>query len=724
MAVDSRRGNCLLKTLTLALIGALSLWLAPPAARAQAVVDSGHVQAQLIAQSATAPPGGTVYVALRQKIDRGWHTYWRNSGDAGEPTRIAWTLPAGWRAGDLVWATPQRLPLKTLMDYGYTGEVILPVPITVPASARPGQTVLLKAAVSYLVCEDLCVPEDAVLSLAVKVAAGAPGPDLRWGRAVDRALAQAPKPAGLKAVMARQGSVLRIAITGAALKGADLKGAYFYPYAATVIAHAAPQRIERGPAGLTLTLTPGYDFTRGKPPAAVSGVLALGDRAFEITARPGALPAAARGLGPLAGVGGGGAASDPAGDAAPSLAAALGFAFIGGLILNLMPCVFPVLSMKAAALVRHAHRPRAARAHGLAFLVGVLAAFALLAGALIAAQAAGAAAGWGFQLQSPLVVGALCLVMVLVALNLLGLFEVGGGLQGAGGALASRGGLVGSALTGALAVVVAAPCTAPFMAGALGFALTQPPAVALLVFVALGLGFAAPFTLLAFAPGLLRRLPRPGPWMVVLRRLLAAPMVAAAAWLAWVFHRQAGPQALLLLGAAVLAVAAAAWIVGRGQRRDRTGTLPAMAGAGAVLAAAALLVVAVRSPLPEPPRVAAGSEAFSPQRLEALRAQGRPVLVNFTAAWCVTCQVNERLALSTPPVADALRRTGAAYLKADWTNRDAVIARVLADHGRAGVPLYLLYGRGGGAPVVLPQLLTEGEVVSALEAAAGPQASL
>lgn len=706
----------MLKTLTLALVGALILFMSPAAGRAQAVVDSGHVQAQLVAQSSTAPPGGIVYVALRQKIDRGWHTYWRNSGDAGEPTRIAWTLPAGWRAGGFVWATPQRLPLKTLMDYGYTGEVFLPVPITVPASARPGQTVTLKAAVSFLVCEELCVPEDAALTLPVKIAAGAPGPDVRWGRAVDRALAQAPKPAGLRAVMVRQGKSLKIAVTGAALKGANVSGAYFYPYSPTVIAHAAPQRIERGPGGLTLTLVPGYDFTKGKPPAAVSGVLALGDRAFEITARPGALPAAARGLGPVAGAGLG---QDGAGGL--SLPLALGFAFLGGVILNLMPCVFPVLSMKAAALVRYAHHPRAAKAHGLAFLSGVLVAFLALAGALIAAQSAGAVAGWGFQLQSPLVVGALCLVMLLVALNLLGLFTVGASLQGAGGGLAAKGGLAGSVFTGALAVVVAAPCTAPFMAGALGFALTQPPAVALLVFLALGLGFAAPFTLLAFAPGLLRRLPRPGPWMVVLQRVLALPMLAAAAWLAWVFQRQAGQTALFLLAGAAAAVILGAWTTGRGQRRERLPIPFAGFAAGAAVAAMALLVVAVRAPVPPAATmVALGSEPFSPQRLASLRGEGRPVLVNFTAAWCVTCQVNERLALSTGPVAETLKRTGVTYLKADWTSRDAVIAQVLAEHGRAGVPLYLVYGKGGGEPVVLPQLLTEGEVVSALEAAAGP----
>jgi DsbC/DsbD-like thiol-disulfide interchange protein len=267
-------------------LSVLAFFAALSGAAAQAAaVDTGHLQAELIAGSASAPPGGTIYVALRQKIDRGWHTYWRNSGDAGEATKIVWTLPPGWRAGPIIWARPQRLPLKPLMDYGYTGDVILPVAITVPAGARPGQTVTLKAAVTFLVCEDICVPEAAVLTLPVKVATGRPAPDVRWGWAVERALAAAPKPAGLRAVLSREGARLRIVVTGSALKGASGRGAYFFPYASTVISHAAPQGVERGDGGLILTLSPGYDFTQGRPPAVFSGVLDLGDRAYEITVR-------------------------------------------------------------------------------------------------------------------------------------------------------------------------------------------------------------------------------------------------------------------------------------------------------------------------------------------------------------------------------------------------------------------------------------------------------
>jgi thiol:disulfide interchange protein len=709
-----------------ALVLAFTAGMAAPA-KAQAV-DTGHIVAELQSQTAAAPPGGTVYVALSQSIDKGWHTYWRNPGDAGDPPRIKWTLPAGWGAGDIVWPKPERLPLKTLMDYGYTGHVLLPIPLQVPASAKPGQTVALKAAVSFLVCEAICIPEDAVLTLRMKVAEGSPLPHPKWGAAIDRTLAAAPKPAGLKAVWARQGNQLKLAVTGRPLKGVKPRTAYFYPYSSTAIQHAQPQRIERGPDGVTFTLAAGYDFTQGKPPAQVAGVIDLGDRAYEVTARAGALPGGARGLGAVAAP----AAGDNGGEGPPGglgLPLAVAFAFLGGVVLNLMPCVFPILSMKAAALAGHAHEPRAARWHGLAFLAGVLVTFLALAGALIAAQAAGAAVGWGFQLQSPAVVAVLCLLMLLVALNLSGVFEMGAGLQGAGASFTTPGGLAGSAATGALAVVVAAPCTAPFMAGAIGFALTQPPALALLVFAALGLGFAAPFVLIAFAPALLRRLPRPGPWMDTLRRVLAFPMYGAAAWLGWVFAVQAGSEALAVLLAAVVAAAMAAWLYGRWQDARLAGRrwLPFAIPAALVGAAAVVLTVigaqapAVPSAVAGEAKVAAGAlpeEPYSPERLAQLRAEGRPVFVNFTAAWCVTCKVNERLALATKPVEEALARTGAVYLKGDWTNRDAVIARTLAEHGRAGVPLYLVYGKDGGEPVVLPQLLTEGQVVAAIEDAA------
>jgi len=719
-----------LNVLRMAAAAAAALVLAGPAA-AQGFgqpkapvfgeVDTGHLVADLVPEKAAIAPGETIHVALRQRIDKGWHTYWRNPGDSGEATQIRWTLPAGWRAEDIVWPTPERQPTGPLMNYGYSGEVLLPVALTAPADATPGQTVELTAAVAFLVCEEICVPEDAVLGLRLPVAATPAGPHPQFGKAVAAALAAAPRPAPLTAVFVREAEALKLAVAGAPLAGADFADAYFFPFDGTAIDHAKPQAIERGPQGLTLTLTPGYGFQSPTPPAELAGVLSLGGgRAFEIKAQAGALPAEAAGLGPPPA-----RAQPAAGGGELGLIAAVGFALLGGLILNLMPCVFPVLAMKAAGLARHAHERREAQRQGLAFLAGVLVTFLALAGLLIALKEAGAVAGWGFQLQSPPVVAALSLLMLAVALNLSGVFEVGTSLQGAGSGLASQRGMAGAFFTGALAVVVAAPCTAPFMAPALGWALTQSAASALVVFLGLGLGFALPFVLVAFVPGLLTRLPRPGPWMVGFRKLLAFPMYGAAAWLAWVLTVQAGDMALARLFAAAVTLALAGWMAGVAQRRQAQGGRPVLAGSAAGMLAAGALAAAVW-PGYQPVSAAAAPasaadipyEAYSPERLASARAEGRAVFVNFTAAWCITCKVNERTALSTAEVADAFRRTGTVYLKADWTLKDEIIAGELARHGRAGVPLYLVYGKGSQDGVILPQILTGKTVVDALEAAA------
>jgi thiol:disulfide interchange protein DsbD len=686
-----------------------------------APVDTGHLTAELVSQSAGAAPGQTVWLAVRQKIQKGWHTYWRNPGDAGEPMKLGWTLPAGWKAGEIAWPAPHRLPVGPLMDYGYEGEVLIPVAVTAPASARPGQVAPLKVAASFLVCAETCVPADAVLTLDLPITAAPAGPDPKWGKAVTRALAERPKPAPLQAAFERGPKGLALAVAGAPLKGVEGRDAYFYPYASTVIEHAKPQAVERGPDGLTLTLAAGYDFTTGKPPASLAGVLVADGKAYELAAAKGPPPPGAAGLGPP---------PAKAADADLSLLPAVLFALLGGLILNLMPCVFPVLAMKAAALAGHAREETGVRRQGLAFGAGVLVTFLAQAGALIALKAAGAAVGWGFQLQSPPVVAGLALLILAVALNLSGLFEVGTSLQGAGSGLAGRQGLAGAFFTGALSVVVAAPCTAPFMGPALGWALTQPPAAALAVFAGLAVGFALPFVLISYAPGLIARLPRPGPWMDVFKKALAFPMYAAAAWLAWVLTVQAGASALAQLLAAAVVLALAAWLGGAAQRRAAGGarawTLGAAAAALAVVAAAVGVTLPSAGAGPAavqgPESAALAEQPYSPEALAALRAKGVPVFVNYTAAWCVSCQVNDRVALSTARVAEAFRREGVAYLKADWTRRDPVIAADLARFGRAGVPLYLLYPADGHAPTVLPPILTEGEVLRALAGAHGPAA--
>jgi thiol:disulfide interchange protein/DsbC/DsbD-like thiol-disulfide interchange protein len=715
--------------------GAGAALAAPPT-----LVHTAHVEAELIPETTAAAPGGVLYVALRQKIAPGWHTYWRNPGDAGQATTIDWTLPAKWRADDIVWPAPERFLTGPIMAYVYTDSVLLPVPVQVPADARPGSTVTLRAKAAWLVCKDVCIPEGGALSVDVPVAAATPAMEPRYGGAIAKTLADAPKPSGLKAHFTAEGAQVKLSVTGQPLKGVDVAHAYFYPYDGTVIDQAKPQLAERGAAGVTLTLPAGYGFSHGKPPAHMQGVLSLGAKAYEVDATAGAPLAGAAGLAPPiattpppagSGDGGGDTASPSGGSDNLGIAAAIGLAFVGGLILNLMPCVFPVLSIKATAIARHLETPAHARREGLAFMVGTVATFLVLAGLLIAARAGGQAVGWGFQLQSPAVVSVLALIMFAAGLNMSGVFEIGTSVQGVGSEAAAKGGLMGSVLTGVLAVVVAAPCTAPFMAPAIGWALVQPPVIALSVFLALGVGLALPFTALCFLPALFRRLPKPGAWMEGLKKVLAFPMYGAAAWLAWVLALQAGPTALPLLFAAALLLAFAAYCWGVSQRSGKP--LAPRAFAGAALAATVAALALGPASAPAAPATTSGAtladagsapassggglptQPWSPDRVAALQAQGKPVFVDFTAAWCVTCQVNERTTLATHEVLDAFAHTGAVYLKADWTRPDPEIAQALAAQGRSGVPLYLVYAPGSAKP----QLLTPGVVVAALNSAAG-----
>ncbi|HEY2482987.1 MAG TPA: protein-disulfide reductase DsbD domain-containing protein, partial [Caulobacteraceae bacterium] len=374
---------------------ALSLALAAGAACSQPAINP-HVRAELAAETAGVAPGSTLYAAVILTADKGWHTYWRNPGDAGEAPKIAWSLPAGWKAGDIVWPTPKRLPVGPIMNYGYEGRVVLAAPIEVPAEAKPGTRQTMGARIDYLVCAEVCVPGSATVSLAVPVVAGNPPLDPGWGRLIEADLTAAPKPAGLAARFQHDGPRLTLAVAGAPLAGTSPAEAYFFPYDDSLIDQSKPQTAVRGPKGLTLALAPGTAFAGGSPQHA-AGVLAIDDKAYEIDALPGPAPIGAAGMGPLSG-----------GARDLGLPLALVLAFAGGVILNLMPCVFPILSMKAAALARHGGE--GAQAEGVAFFVGVLVTFLLLAGALIAARAAGEAAGWGFQLQSPLNVALLCLV--------------------------------------------------------------------------------------------------------------------------------------------------------------------------------------------------------------------------------------------------------------------------------------------------------------------------
>ena len=403
-------------------------------------------------------------------------------------------------------------------------------------------------------------------------------------------------------------------------------------------------------------------------------------------------------------------------------------AFIGGIILNLMPCVFPVISLKALGLLRHTDNAASARREGVGFLLGVIVTMMALAGILLAARAGGAAVGWGFQLQSPLVIALLSLVILGAALNLLGVFEVGLSAQRVGSLEIQRGAFLRSALTGALAIIVATPCAAPFMASAIGYALVQPPAVALVIFFALALGFAAPFTLVSLFPALAKFLPRPGAWMDILKRGLAFPMFGAYAWLVWVLAQQAGSAALATLLAASVVVAFAGWLYGMAQHRRFAGK-----GHKALFAVTAALIVAVLAPLPSLIKPGAGlagdqltadvtKAKWTPQAVEAQRGHGKAIFVDFTASWCITCQVNEKTSLSTQAVKEALAQTNTLYMVADSTKFNPDVDDAMSEFGQGGLPMYLVYPADGGPPKVLPQVLTPTIVVNALNQAANKKA--
>jgi thiol:disulfide interchange protein/DsbC/DsbD-like thiol-disulfide interchange protein len=649
-----------------------------------------RVETSLHASRAAIAPGESFTVVLRQRILEGWHTYWRNPGAAGEPTDITWTLPPGFEAGPIQWPAPHPLLALGLVNYGYSDEVLLPIEMRASANARPGDTAQFTANIYLVVCsEDTCVPEESTVSFSLPIAAqGRDDPE--WAARIAELLANLPRrdDSVTAHITAGEPATLSVALP-------NVREPYFFAFNRDAVDYGEDQRASSGAEGFSITLPPGVEPPGEEP---IEGLLTYIDgsgarRAAEITATPGPV------LPDTSGVQYAAAASL---DAA-SLFAAIALAFLGGLILNIMPCVLPVLSVKALSLAGGAQAGQVRR-HGALYFVGVMATFLALALALLALRGAGEAVGWGFQLQAPWVTSALALLFFVIGLNLLGVFNIGGGAQNVGAGLAARSGDAGAFFTGVLAAIAATPCTAPFMAGAIGVAVTQSPATMLAIFAALGLGFALPLTLLHFVPGLQRLLPKPGPWMERAKQVLAFPMFAAAIWLAWVLAEQTGAvgvQSLLNVAAALGFLL----FVGKWGR--------AWLAIGALVLVGAL-AMSWRPILGVERETALVSEPWSPARVTELRSQARGVFVNFTAAWCITCKANELAALSSPRVTQAFENENIVYLVADWTNRDETIAAALAEHGRAGVPLYIYYPPDA-EPKVLPQLLSEALILETIE---------
>jgi thiol:disulfide interchange protein len=681
-----------------ALLGAivgLLLASSPPAAAPPAAGDL--VKPTLYAESASVAPAGTLWLDLNLAIAPGWHVYWKNPGDSGLPTTIDWTLPDGFSAGDIHWPVPERFVLGPVANYGYAGSANLLVPITTPAALDPAGAVHLAAEVKYLACSEICIPGEAKLALDLPAGSGAPDPLQATRFAAARG--ELPIAAPFAAQFANDPRDLRLIVPAAPLAGLERPTAEFFPDADNAIDNSNEPKIEPHDGGLALLLAKSTGPTAAVPKT-LDGVLVLRGNdgkvhGYQISASP---------------------TEAVANDDAGLLGwwQALVFAFVGGLILNLMPCVFPILSLKVLSLAA-VPDPAKRHHHGLAYSCGVVLSFAALGGGLIALRAGGAAIGWGFQLQSPVVVGLLAYLLLAMGLSLSGVAEFGSGVAGFGGKLAGREGLIGAFFTGVLATVVATPCTAPFMGAALGAALVAPALLALAIFIVLGAGLAAPLLAASLVPGVARLLPRPGGWMEMLKQVLAFPLYATVAWLVWVLIQEVGPEQALMALFGLVLVGFAVWVYGRTRftavaGRQVGGGL-AMAGLAAAVVLAAMLTPANgRAPL-----ISDGLayEAFTPARLAALNAEHKPVFVNLTAAWCLTCIVNERATLDRDAVRDAFATHHVVALKGDWTRQDPEIATFLQSFGRSGVPLYLLYD-GNGSATVLPQILTEAEVIGAV----------
>lgn len=679
---------------------------------------AGHVKGQLVSETASVLPGATATLGLRLEMEPGWHVYWTNPGEAGIPPHILWSQTRGAAPDSLQWPVPDTIPVVPLMTYGYHGELLLPFSVRTDSGAK-GE-IVLKGQAKWLECKEICVPGKADLSIAIPVGASAPIPDPSVSGLFAKARAEMPAGSSgwsFRAAVTDSFVFLTARSSSGKSSGAAVR---FLPLDPGVVDNAAPQPWVRTPDGFRLKIL--RDFLVKARPDSLRGLLIRED----------GWGGASRGMRfsvPLAPP----SPSDTAGFAAPpgrgadsgtssttkGLAMALLFAFLGGIVLNLMPCVLPVLSLKVMDFLKKGGQSRKhAFAHGLVFSAGVVASFLALAGAMLAMRSGGEALGWGFHMQSPRIVAAISLTMALMAFSFWGMFELGASFAAKAGSVPGAG-WIGSFLTGVTATVVATPCTAPFMGTALGYTLTRPPFETFSVFFALGLGMASPYLVLAAFPRLVAALPKPGAWMETLKQFFGFAMAGSAVWLAWVVGRLVGADAVAFVAALWTLVALGSWVLGRWALPHRSAVLRwgarSIFGLSLALSLGAIFYVLPPVVDPASPRSenVSGHEAFREGTLEELRASGKPWFLYFTADWCLSCQVNERVALGRPEVEEAFRRSGVRVVKADWTSRDSLIAGTLKEFGRQGVPYYVL--SDGRTESTLPELLTPGMVLEALE---------
>ena len=672
----------------------LSLFFIGLSVQAQPWKKPEPVQAELVSRFHDAVPGTEFEIGLLLRHDSKWHTYWKSTGDTGLPTRIQWSLPQGWHASEILWPTPAVFKIGDLVNYGYGDEVLLPVRISVPASAKVGSVQDIKAEVSWLMCADQCVPGKASLTLAVQVA------DKDGGATKACTLFEAshtamPSPlSDASGVFDPKTHAVRVTFKSTE----PFHHFYVFAEGDDSVVYGAPQSVSRSADKISVTLQGTDELKAGSQ---FSGVFAAdgGPRkggwagSFSVPLESGTVAAPT--------------VSDDTPQTGLSSWLAVAMAFIGGLILNVMPCVFPVLSLKILSLVQdrqHINLPL----HSVVFTLGVLLTMLVLAGVLIAVKSAGISVGWGFQLQSPIFVASLAVIFAAISVNLLGWFEFSG-VRVSGGSYSNS--LLNCFATGVLAVVAASPCTAPFMGAALGYALTASIRESIFVFLALGLGMSLPWLVLSLFPVLTAWMPKPGAWMNVFRKLMAIPMLLTMIWLLWVLSLQVSFTALVLYIAAVISLCVCLFLYGKLQFSLLTAKLPIVLSA----ACAVLLFAAASSSLFRQPDAAVqAADAWSPQAVENALEAGKPVFVDFTASWCVTCQANKIAVLDREDIREAFKQHGVVFLVADWTNQNPDITQALESFGRSGVPLYILYSPEGKT-TVLPELLTKNIVIEALD---------
>ncbi len=703
----------------------LGLRSLPASTQSLAPVPNQRVQTQLVSEFSAIQPGEPFWVGLDMQIQEGWHTYWQNPGDSGAPTRIAWSLPPGFEAGEIHWPYPERFPVGPLVNFGYKDRVLLLTQITPPEEISDPE-VSLQAEAHWLVCEEACIPESASLQLDLPVFYGNVLPDPEWRSQFEATRQKLPIASPWPFNTAVSDSQIVLQLNTPDLSGNLIEEIHFFPAQDGLITNAAPQPWTLSEEGIEIQLERGY-LPNGEE---VSGVIVIEEQqeedrlvqAFQIG--PDAeMMVATTPVAPATVT----QAAPPAVSSGLPLAQILLLAFLGGLTLNLMPCVFPILSLKALSIARKAQvSPVQVRLQSLVFTAGILTSVAALGVALIGLKALGQQVGWGFQLQSPVFVLCLAYLLFAVGLSLSGMFTIGASWMGIGQSLTDQRGYRGEFFTGVLATVVATPCTAPFMATAVGAALTQPPLILLGILQMLGLGLAFPYILLTLIPAVYQRLPKPGMWMETLQQLLAFPVYATVAWLVWVLVLQTGTQGLAVASSGLILLTFSIWLLQKIQgaplRWQRLGQTAAVL----VLLSTVFLMQGLPEGTSSPLTPASSSNPqiqqsqlawadFSPDQISQLQRTGTPVFVNYSAAWCITCLVNDRVVFSQPAIAEAFHHHEVALFKADWTNYDAQITASLQTFGRSGVPLYILYPGGTRDPVILPQLLTPGIVLDSLQ---------